>query len=314
MIATMAPRRCGPGPWSVLSLLLALCAGLGLLLVPARPAVAQDLLPVPKVARVTDQTGTLDAAAVAGLEQKLAAFEAEKGSQIAVLIVPTTAPEEIEPYANRVFTAWQLGRKGVDDGVLVVVAKNDHKLRVEVGRGLEGAIPDAYAKRIVSDVIAPHFRAGDFPGGIAAGVDSVIGLVHGEPLPPPRPRPAAHQGPGLEGTLVLILFAAVTIGSMLRAILGRVLGAAATGGIVGFLTWVLASVLGLAIGAGAIAFLIALMGGLGGSRWSSGGYYGGGGFGGGGFGGGGFGGGGFGGGGFGGGGGGSAGGGASGSW
>ena len=275
-------------------------------------AGAQEL-PLPPVAQVTDQTGTLSEATLADLRSKLSAFEAEKGSQIAVLIVPTTEPEDIAPYANRVFSSWQLGRKGVDDGVLIVVAKNDRRLRVEVGRGLEGAIPDVYAKRITDDVIKPHFAQGDFPGGITAGVDAVIGLVHGEALPAPRPRAPASRGPGFETILLLILFAAVTIGSLLRSMLGRVPGALATGGVVGIVTWLLVTVLGAAIGAGVFAFIVALLGGLGGGTWTSGrgGYYGGGGFGGGGFGGGGFGGGG---GGWGGGGGGSAGGGASGSW
>ena len=272
---------------------------------------AQAPLAAPPVAQVTDQTGTLSPEAQAALKAKLVALETEKGSQIAVLMVPTTSPEDIEPYAHRVFTQWQLGRKGINDGILVVIAKNDRRSWIEVGRGLEGAVPDIYAKRIAADVMRPHFAQGDYAGGLDAGVDALIGLVHGEALPAPAPRPHARQGGAdLQGMIVLILFAAVAISAVLRAIFGRVVGAVATGGIVGVVTWFFVSLLGAAVGAGALAFVIALMGGLGGSRWSSGGGFGGGGFGGG-FGGGGFGGGG---GGWGGGGGSSAGGGAGSSW
>lgn len=275
----------------------------------AGAAPAQDLVPVPPVAQVTDLTGTLSAADQASLKAKLSAFEAEKGSQIAVLMLPTTQPEDTAAFAIRVFTQWQLGRKGVDDGILIVVAKDDRRQWIVTGRGLEGAVPDIYAKRITADVMAPYFRQGNFAGGLSAGVDAVIGLVHGEALPAPVVRHNANRGggPGLEGAFVLVLFAAVALGSVLRAVFGRVFGAVATGGVVGVITFFLMSVLGLAIGAGALAFIVALMGGLGGSRWSSGGF---GGFGGGGFGGGGFG----GGGGWSGGGGGTAGGGAGGSW
>ena len=294
--------------------LVALLAA-SLMLLAASAVLAQDLVAVPPPAQVTDLTGTLSADAQAALKAKLQAFEAEKGSQIAVLIVPTTQPEAIEQYSVRVASQWKLGRKGVDDGVLILIAKNDRRSRVEVGYGLEGAVPDAYAKRITDDFMRPYFAQNDFAGGINAGVDKVIGLVHGEDLPPPRPR-AQQQGghSNLQGIIVLVLFAAVALSSVLRAMFGRVFGAVATGGIVGVVTWFFVSLLGAAIGAGALAFVIALMAGLGGGRWSTGGYYGGGGLGGGGFGGSGGGGWGGGGGGFGGGGGGFGGGGASGSW
>ena len=136
---------------------------------------------------MTDLTETLTPDQTAKLEQKLAAFEARKGSQIAVLIVPTTQPEAIEQYSIRVAEQWKLGRKGVDDGALLLVAKDDRALRIEVGYGLEGALPDAIAKRIIEDIIVPRFKTGDFYGGIDAGVDAMIKVVDGEPLPPPQP-------------------------------------------------------------------------------------------------------------------------------
>ena len=135
--------------------------------------------------RVTDLTSTLDAGQIQALEAKLAAFESRKGSQIAVLLVPSTQPETIEQYGIRVVDSWKLGRKGVDDGVLLLIAKDDRKLRIEVGYGLEGALNDATAKRIVSEIIGPDFKRGEFYAGIDAGVDAIIKVVEGEPLPPP---------------------------------------------------------------------------------------------------------------------------------
>jgi uncharacterized protein len=271
---------------------------------------AEVLLPVPPAARVTDQTGTLTPPQIAALDTKLAAFEAQKGSQIAVLLVPTTAPEDIAAYSYRIAHAWQLGRKGVNDGALIVVATTDHRDRIEVGNGLEGPVPDAYAKRIVSDVMEPYFKQGDFYRGLDLGATQLIGLVNGEPLPPPRPA-AQHRRSGnpLQGGLVVVLIGALVLGAVLRAMFGRVFGALATGGVVGAAAWLIALSLGGALLAGFAAFFIALIGDLG--RRGFGGMGGFGGIGGGGFGGG-LGGGG--GGGFGGGGGGFSGGGASGSW
>ena len=137
----------------------------------------------PLTARVTDLTGTLSGGAVARIEAKLADLEAKKGSQIAVLIVPTTQPEEIEQFGIRVEEAWKLGRKGVDDGAILIVAKNDRRVRIEVGYGLEGALPDAIANRIITETITPHFKQGDYDGGVEAGVDQMISVVNGEPLP-----------------------------------------------------------------------------------------------------------------------------------
>jgi uncharacterized protein len=273
-------------------------------------AVAADEVAVPPLkARVTDLTGTLGADQLGTLEDRLRGFERRKGSQVAVLIVPTTQPDTIEQYSIRVADAWKVGRAKIDDGVILVIAKNDRKLRIEVGYGLEGAIPDAVAKRVVSDVIAPHFRAGDFYGGIAAGTDALMKLIEGEPLPVPKAQGGSQSGGEGYGNLFMILLVAFFfLGSVLPRILGRPLGAAVTGGIVGVAAW-LAAGLAMAIFIGVFAFILTLIvsasgftpGRWGGGGWSSGGWSGGGGFGGGG-------------GGFSGGGGGFGGGGASGSW
>ncbi|HTE13453.1 MAG TPA: YgcG family protein, partial [Burkholderiales bacterium] len=209
--------------------MLAAVLFLAVLLVPL--ASADIAVPLLKT-RVTDLTATLSADQAAALEAKLAAFEQRKGSQLAVLLVPTTQPETVEQYAIRVAEQWKLGRKGVDDGALLLIAKNDRKLRIEVGRGLEGVLPDAYGKRIISDDIAPAFKQGDFNGGINAGVDRMIKLVDGEPLPPPRPvnRGASAQfdaGNALMWGGLLVLF----LGGIFRRIFGRFLGSMVTGGI-----------------------------------------------------------------------------------
>ncbi|HTF79039.1 MAG TPA: YgcG family protein, partial [Bradyrhizobium sp.] len=144
-------------------------------------AAAADVAVPPLVGRVVDQTGTLSSGDVASLQQTLKDFEARKGSQIAVLIVPTTAPETIEQYSLRVAETWKIVRKKIDDGAVVVVAKDDRKLRIEVGYGLEGALTDVTAKRIIDEIITPKFRNNDFAGGISAGVDQIIRVVDGEP-------------------------------------------------------------------------------------------------------------------------------------
>ncbi len=281
----------------------------GVLLAGFACARAEVAVP-PLKARVTDLTGTLSAQQIRDLESRLNAFERSKGSQIAVLMLPTTAPETIEEYSIRVADAWKIGRARVDDGVILVVAKNDRKLHVEVGRGLEGAIPDAVAKRVVSDVIAPHFRTGDFYGGVAAGTDALMKLIEGEGLPAPRSRVTVngvHRTIDLQ-TIFLLFVALVVTDAIFRRLFGRVIGAGISGGIVGAIVWLAAGVVAFAVIGGLIGFVVALVNGLGGRRgnWASGGWSGGGWSGGGGFGGGG--------GGFSGGGGGFSGGGASGSW
>jgi uncharacterized protein len=308
---TVRQHRARRPAWWALPWLLA--AALAAVAQTAPPASGLQPIP-PLTARVTDLTGTLTAGQQNALEQKLAAFEAAKGSQLAVLIVPTTQPEEIEQYSIRVVEQWKLGRKKVDDGALLIVAKNDRKVRIEVGYGLEGVLTDAMTNRIIEETIAPAFRQGNFYGGIDAGLDQMMKLVNGEPLPPPDERwqGHAHRGGGL---LPELLFAVLFGSVVLRGIFGRTLGSVFTGAGAGLLVWLTMHTLlfaGLAAGGG---FLLAMLLGLGrgGSGWSS--YPRTGGFGGGWGGlGGGLGGGGFGGGGFGGGGGGFGGGGASGSW
>jgi len=267
----------------------------------AGPALAQDVLAVPALtARVIDQTGTLDDIQRAGLEQKLAALESSKGTQLVILMVPTTAPEDISSYANRVANTWKIGRKQVGDGVLLIVAKNDRKVRIEVAKTLEGAIPDLAARQVIDDAITPKFRAGDFAGGLQAAVDQLIARINGEALPEPPPQRTWHDGdtrggPGFDWfDMAIFLFFAVPIGgAVLRRMFGRPLGTLLTGGGVGALAFLLTASPGIAIVAGLLALVFSLFSGLGGGRrggWGAGpfiGGLGGGGFGGGGFGGGG---------------------------
>ncbi|HVB49040.1 MAG TPA: YgcG family protein [Burkholderiales bacterium] len=291
----------------LLAVVLALAAWL--------PAARADVPVPPLEARVTDLTGTLSAQQKSALENRLAAFEAKKGSQIAVLIVPTTKPETIEQYSIRVAGKWKLGRKGVDDGVLLLVAKDDHAVRIEVGYGLEGAIPDAIAWRVINEIIVPRFRAGDFYGGVSSGVDALAKLIQGEPLPaPPAVRaPARSSGDALQGLFVVAMIA-IGIAYALGAMIGRVPAAGLAGIVIGLFAWASLGLI-VALIAAVVTFFMALPGrGSGfysigrGGGWIGGGLMGGGGFGG--FGGGG----GGGGGGWSGGGGGFGGGGASGSW
>jgi uncharacterized protein len=296
--------------WSLLALLgISLCQ-------------AQSPQPIPKLeARVTDLTGTLTAAQLSMLEEKLQDLEARKGSQLAVLMVPTTQPEEIEQYGIRVLDQWKVGRKGIEDGALLIIAKEDRTMRIEVGRGLEGALTDLTASRIISETITPLFRQGDFYAGINAGLDQMIRVVDGEPLPPPDRR---WQGrPQGLGAWLPFLFLGVFVGApLLRTVFGRAFGSILTGAVTGALLWFAGQALLIAVLVGGVALLVSLAGFAGPRGWSSyprtGGWGGGlGGFGGGfggSFGGGGSGGGGFGGGGFTGGGGTGAGGGASGRW
>jgi uncharacterized protein len=265
--------------------------------------MAQDLSVPPLTAHVVDQTGTLTAEQKAALEQTLVALEARKGSQLAVLLVPTTAPQDIEQYAMRVAEQWKLGRKKIDDGAILVVAKADRTVRIEVGYGLEGALNDATAKRIISETLLPHFRQQDYFGGIQTGVDQIIHVIDGEPLPPPAGH--ADMGIGDWRQLAPILFiAAWVLSAVLRLALGRVAGAITTGGAIGLLAWVMVGAVSIALLSGVVAMVLSLLGvGFGGR--ALGGYYGGGG---------GSGRGGWGGGGFSGGGGGFGGGGASGRW
>jgi len=215
---------------------------LALLVCWAFAALADVAVP-PLTGRVVDQTGTLSSSDVAALTQTLRDFEARKGSQIAVLIVPTTEPETIEQYSIRVAEAWKIGRKKIDDGALLVIAKNDRKLRIEVGYGLEGALTDVTSRRIIDEQIAPKFKAGDFAGGVTAGIDRMIRVIDGEPLPAPKPE--ASHGQDFDWISFLnpfnpfTIFGVFAVGTALRHLLGRLLGSVATGGVVAALVWYL---------------------------------------------------------------------------
>jgi uncharacterized protein len=250
------------------------------------PAMAQGLLPVPALtARVIDQTGTLDAAQRTGLDTKLAAFEQRKGSQIVVLMVPTTGPEDIAAYTQRVGDAWKIGRKNVGDGLLVVVAKDDRKMRIAPAKTLEGVVPDLAAIRIIDQEMKPRFRNNDFAGGLNAAVDRLIGLVDGEPLPEPsRDSSGGSSGDSNGGfdweNLAIFLFVGVFIGApVARAILGKKLGTMVMGGGVGVVVFFLTTSIAIAVIAGLVALVVSLIagagriggGGGGGGGWGSGG-------------------------------------------
>ena len=240
----------------------------------ALTGAARAEVPIPALkARVTDLTGTLNSQQKGELESRIAAFESRRGSQIAVLLLPTTKPEEIEQYSIRVAEAWKIGRKKVDDGLVLVVAKGDRRLRIEVGYGLEGVIPDSVAKRVIDERITPRFRDGDFYGGVRDGVDQLIKLAEGEKLPPPQAGASGGQPSWADWPhyiVVGVVFALIA-GTFLKAMLGRAPGSLATGAGIGLIAWlvfgILAGVAGLVIG-----FLIAFLNtGTGrGGGWSSG--------------------------------------------
>lgn len=264
-----------------MTLLLALCCALA----------AADDAPVPPLSgRVVDAAGVLDAAQERTLEAMLENFELRKGTQIAVLIVGSTFPEPIESFGIRVAETWKIGRKGVDDGLLIIVARNDQAMRIEVGYGLEGVIPDATARRLIEEVFIPYFRAGDFGQGLIAGVERVMRLIDGEPLPPPGPRMPAGATQSLQGYFVLFMVMVFVVGGVLRAVLGRLGAASVVGAGTGLLAWLIAAPVLAAALVGVLAFVFTLFGGagggLGGGRLGRGGGFGTGGFGGGGFGGG----------------------------
>jgi uncharacterized protein len=241
------------------------------------PALALVAVP-PLTGRVVDQTGTLSSGDIAQLTQKLADLQTRKGSQIAVLIVPTTDGEAIDQFSLRVAEAWKIGRKKIDDGALLVVAKNDRRLRIEVGYGLEGAITDVTSKRIIDEDITPKFRGGDFAGGISAGINRMIGLVNGEKLPTPEPPHwdrQQHFNPSDFNPFWL--FFAFVVSGILRGALGRLIGSILTGAFVTALAWFLVGNIGVALIAGGLALIFALIidfsssgSGRGSTGWSSG--------------------------------------------
>ncbi len=247
-----------------------------LMLLSAGIALGQQYVPIPPLkARITDLAGVLPADGKSRLEARLATFEQSKGSQLAVLVVPTTQPESIEQYSLRVAEAWRLGRKGIDDGALLLVAVSDKSLRIEVGYGLEGVLTDAVAKRIISEVIVPYFKRGDYAAGIDAGIDAMIGVISGEALP--APSKSSPDGSGslygsLESILPVLIAGVFVVGGVLRAILGRLIAASIMGGVAGLIAWLLVSSIVVAGIVGAIAFFVALFGGMGGRGIGGGGF------------------------------------------
>lgn len=255
-------------------------------------SASDELQAVPALtAHVVDQTGTLDASQRHALEQQLTALEQSKGSQVVVLMVATTAPEDIASYANRIANVWKIGRRSVGDGVLVVVAKNDRKMRLEVAKTLEGAIPDIAAARIIDSAMKPRFRENDFAGGLLAAVSQIEALVSGEALPTPTVIPQTPQGTGGAfdwGELAIFLFLGVTLGGpAARALLGNALGSLAAGGLTGIVAYIATTSAVLSAFAGLAALIFTLStasarststrghggrwgGGSGGGGWSSG--------------------------------------------
>ena len=235
------------------AILLALLLGWG------STALADVAVP-PLTGRVVDLTGTLSSGDAAALTQRLRDLEQRKGSQVAVLIVPTTDGEAIEQFSIRVAEAWKIGRKKIDDGALLVIAKNDRKLRIEVGYGLEGSLTDVTSRRIIDEAITPRFKSGDFSGGIAAGITRMIQVIDGEQLPAPAPE-ASH---GLDRTWIgifnplnpFVLFAYIIVGGTMRHLLGRLIGSVATGGVIGALGWYLVGSLTAAVIGGAIISIV----------------------------------------------------------
>jgi uncharacterized protein len=309
-----------PLPSSIFHPRILLLVGLFFALLNSTPTFALDVPPLR--ARVTDLAGMLPPGSAQTLEERLAGFERETGHQIAVLTIPSLEGDAIEDFGIRVADAWKIGQKGFDNGAILIIAQKERKLRIEVGYGLEGVLPDAIASRIIREVIVPRFRDGDFSGGIVAGVNAILQVTKGEPLPQAARRAnrqRAAQGGSLATVLVITAMLALFIGMTQRRMFGGIFGGSAVG-LLAALTSSTGLALGLALLVGAILGAIGSSLGPGASsQWSGGSRYrrggGGGGFFPGGFGGGGFGGGGFGGGGgFSGGGGGFGGGGASGGW
>ena len=242
-LASLALALLGVGPWSASS--------------------AQDLRPVPVLsASVIDQTGTLTRAQVSALEAKLAAFEREAGSQLVVLVVSTTQPEDIAAYAQRIGESWKIGRREVGDGLIVLVAKDDRKVRIEVAKALEGAVPDLAAKQIIDRALTPAFRAGDFAGGLNAAVDQLAARIRGEALPTPGSGPkAAESGAQWQDFAMFFLLAVPIAGAVLTGVLGRKLGTLATSAGAGGLAWAVSA--SLLIGGAAALVALVLVGVLG---------------------------------------------------
>ena len=232
---------------------------LALLLCWVSVALAVVAVP-PLVGRVVDQTGTLSSGDIASLNQAIRAFEARKGSQIAVMIAPTTEGEAIEQFSLRVAETWKIGRKKIDDGAVLVIAKNDRHLRIEVGYGLEGALTDVTTKRIIDEEITPKFKTGDFAGGVSAGINKMIRVIDGEKLP--APEPPHWQNTGLFDVSDMfnpfLLIPVFLFGGLMRSMLGRLVGSVVSGGVVTLVAWFLFGSPAAAMVAGVIAFVFVL--------------------------------------------------------
>lgn len=257
-------------------------------------SLAQTLQPIPDLlGHVVDETETLNPAQLQSLESTLEAFEATHGTQVVVLLVQTTAPEDIASYANRVGNTWKIGRKDVGDGLILIVAKGDRKLRIEVAKALEGAVPDLAAKRVIDDTITPYFKAGDFSGGLDAGVRRIMALIKAEGLPDPeawgaKDATSSNVSGGFEwpDLLVFLFFGVVALGSIVRQIFGTKLGSILTGGAVGVVVWITTTSMVLACVAGLVSLVFVVISanarrgegsrgwhnlGSGGGGWSTGG-------------------------------------------
>lgn len=245
-----------------------------LALLCAAPATAQDVLPVPPLAgRIVDQTGTLSEPQRAALDSKLAAFEAQAGPQIVLLLVPATAPEDIASYAQRVADSWKIGRRDVGDGVLLVVAKDERKVRIEVAKALEGAIPDLAARQIIDNAVRPAFRADDYAGGLNRAVDQIIARIKGEGLPAPAApgsRDGARQGLQIDEMALFFFIGVPVLGAMITGMFGRKLGSLLTAGAAGGIGWWLTASVLLGVGAGVVALLLVGVFGIGSAMRRSG--------------------------------------------
>lgn len=260
---------------ALLALFIAIC-------LPWHTSNAQQLQPVPALsAQLIDQTGTLSAEQATAIESRLRGIESKSGSQVVVLMVPTTVPEDIAPYAHRVASTWKIGRKDVGDGLLLVIAKDDRRMRIEVARALEGAIPDLAASRIIEQQMVPHFRQNDYAAGILAALDQIAARIAGEQLPAPSaPSSQKSAGVDLEGAAIFLFFGVMVVGPIIRRIFGSKLGSLIVGGGAGLLAFVLTSSILLALAAAVVALLVTLLanssGGGGGGPYIGGGGFGGG--------------------------------------
>ena len=239
------------------------------------PLSAQALQPLPPATSpLQDRAGVLGAAERQRLAATLQGIEAKHGSQVAILIVRTTAPEPIEAYSIRVVDHWKIGREGVDDGVLILLAVDDRRMRIEVGRGLEGAIPDAIAKRIIEERMAPAFRSGDYAGGLSAALAAIESKHAGESLPPPDSARSRADGSDLETLITMGVLVSIFGGGILRSMFGRLLGSGLTAAMVGAGVWWLSGVVVLALIASVLALLFVLSMGRGGHVIGGGGGWG----------------------------------------